>query len=346
MMNKYNPADKDIRFIDSHYKDLFQIPDGGCIQIQYPDETVVKPCKFIDEYHTQIGYNVFHICEFAEIMERRRAIYQAEPEIMGNEAAWRVGRDSILALQTCEDGYDYTLLDENYNNIDGGQLDNPDLSMIEARKEILESFGLENRELRAMIYEDVMERAFGADKEAWMAAFLESTTDAYAILQLKQTNETWGERFESLSALQRHGKEPDIDHYEVVYVGALPSYTDQALMLESLYTRFNIDHPDDFRGHSISVSDIVAIKTGGVVSCHYVDSVGFQELPGFMKPENYLKNAEMAMEDDYGMLDGIINNGKAAGTEERSSVLEQLKEMPVSDKPRKPTRSHLERDMG
>ena len=64
-----------------------------------------------------------------------------------------------------------------------------------------------------------------------------------------------------------------------------------------------------FRGHSLSVSDIVALKQNGVVSCHYVDSWGFKELPGFLKPENYLKNAEMAMEDDYGMIDGIINNG-------------------------------------
>lgn len=48
-MNEYNPEGKDIRFIDSHYHDLFRIPDGGCIQIHYPDETVVKPCKFIDD---------------------------------------------------------------------------------------------------------------------------------------------------------------------------------------------------------------------------------------------------------------------------------------------------------
>ena len=64
-----------------------------------------------------------------------------------------------------------------------------------------------------------------------------------------------------------------------------------------------------------------------------------------MKPENYLKNAEMAMEDDYGMLDGIINNGKAFAAEERPSVLEQLKEMSVFDTPHKPPRSHPERDM-
>ena len=158
-MNEFNPEGKDIRFIDSHYHDLFRIPDGSCIQIHYPDETVVKPCQFLDEYHTQIGYNVVHICQFAEIMERNGATYMAEPEIMGTEAAWQVGRDKILAVQTYEDGYDYTLYDSNYNEIDGGLLDNPDLSMIEARTEILESFNLGNRELRAIVYEDVREQA-------------------------------------------------------------------------------------------------------------------------------------------------------------------------------------------
>lgn len=158
-MNEFNPEGKDIRFIDSHYNDLFRVPDGGCIQIHYPDETVVKPCKFIDEYHTQIGYNVFHICQFAEIMERNGATYMAEPEIMGLEAAWQVGRDKILDVRTYEDGYDYTLYDSNYNEIDGGQLDNPGLSMIQARTEILGPFNLGNRELRAMVYEDVREQA-------------------------------------------------------------------------------------------------------------------------------------------------------------------------------------------
>ena len=93
-----------------------------------------------------------------------------------------------------------------------------------------------------------------------------------------------------------------------------------------------VAHPADFRGHSLSVSDIVAIRTNGQVSCHYVDSIGFVTLPEFLKPENYLKNAEMAMEDDYGMIDGIINNGKAPAMEvtekpkeERESILEKLK---------------------
>ena len=79
--------------------------------------------------------------------------------------------------------------------------------------------------------------------------------------------------------------------------------------LDALYETFNIRRPEGFRGHSLSVSDIVALKQNGMVSCHYVDSWAFKALPDFLKPENYLKNAEMAMEDDYGMIDGVINNG-------------------------------------
>lgn len=159
--------------------------------------------------------------------------------------------------------------------------------------------------------------------EEKMTAFLESATDSYAILQLRRGEDTRDEQFMSYSYLQRNGKEPDIDHYEVVYAAALPAYRNQTQLLEGLYEKFNIDHPSDFRGHSLSVSDIVALRVNGVVSSHYVDSFGFKELPEFIKPENYLKAAEMSMEDDYGMLDGIINNGSR---EEKRSVLEQLKE--------------------
>ena len=80
-MNEYNPQGKDIRFIDSHYKDLFRLPDGGSIRITYADgESAVRKCTYIDEYHTQIGSSVFHICQFAELMERNGSTYQPEPE--------------------------------------------------------------------------------------------------------------------------------------------------------------------------------------------------------------------------------------------------------------------------
>lgn len=180
MINEFNPEGKDIRFIDSHYKDSFRIPDGGTIQVHYSDDSVViKPCKFIDEYHTQIGNNVFHICQFAEILERNGSYCQAEPEIMGDEAAWQVGRDRYLVLQTCEDGYDYTLFDRDFREIDGGQLDNPEFSMLEARTEILEDFGLHMRELRAEVYEDIMEKAEAAE-------LLDSAEKLSVIVQLKQ----------------------------------------------------------------------------------------------------------------------------------------------------------------
>lgn len=178
-----------------------------------------------------------------------------------------------------------------------------------------------------------------------LSVFLDSSNDAYAILQLRRTDDTVLERFESMASLHRQGKEPEFDHYEVVYVSPLPPYKDQTMLLEGLYEKFNLDRPSDFRGHSLSVSDIVALKTGNIVSCHFVDSIGFVELPNFLKPENYLKNAEMAMEDDYGMLDGIINNGKSPALEERTSVLEKLKEQPAPETPRKAARSSKEREM-
>lgn len=187
MMNEYNPDGKDIRFIDSHYRDLFRIPDGGTIQVHYSDDSVViKPCKFIDEYHTQIGNNVFHICQFAELLERNGNYCQAEPEIMGDEAAWQVGRDRYLAIQTCEDGYDYTLFDKEFHEIDGGQLDNPELSMLEARAEILAGFGLQMRELRAMLYEDVMEECFEVGR---LAAVVEPPVERKSVVEQLQTAE-------------------------------------------------------------------------------------------------------------------------------------------------------------
>ena len=193
-----------------------------------------------------------------------------------------------------------------------------------------------------------------------MMAFLDSATDQYAILQLRRSEDTVYERFSSMRELERMGLEPNIDHYEVVYTAPLLPYKDQNTMLEELYAKFNVSRPDDFTGHSLSVSDIVALRQNGVVSCHYVDSIGFQELPGFLKPENYLKAAEMSMEDDYGMIDGIINNGpkqptvadleaqvkagmsislmdlaEAAHREKKKSVLEQLKSQPAQERPHK-----------
>lgn len=178
-----------------------------------------------------------------------------------------------------------------------------------------------------------------------MEAFLDSATDSYAILQLRYSDETVYERFASMRQLEHFGLEPDIDHYEVVYAGELTRGGDQTDVLEGMYTKFDIDRPEDFKGHSLSVSDIVALKVAGVVSCHYVDSIGFAELPDFIRRENYLKNAEMAMEDDYGMIDGIVNNGlKQEPSAERTSILEQLKQPSPPVRSAQPTKKMAERD--
>ncbi|MCD8004129.1 MAG: YodL domain-containing protein [Oscillospiraceae bacterium] len=181
----------------------------------------------------------------------------------------------------------------------------------------------------------------GAKSHETLQAFLDSRTDSYAILQLKRTDETAQDRFMNYSWLESKGREPEVDHYDVVYTGSLPSGTG----LEDLYVKFNIDHPADFTGHSLSVSDIVALRQNGVISCHYVDSVGFRELPNF-HPENYLRNAEMALEDDYSMIDGIVNNGvKEPVREERPSVLEKLKNAPEPEWPPKQTKHREERGL-
>ena len=166
-----------------------------------------------------------------------------------------------------------------------------------------------------------------------MMAFLDSTTDQYAILQLRRSEDTVYERFSSMRELERMGLEPDIDHYEVVYTAPLLPYKDQAAPLRRMEMR------------SPPIPLIWALRQNGVVSCHYVDSIGFQELPGFLKPENYLKAAEMAMEDDYGMIDGVINNGKKEEPVEKASVLDQLKEKQEAVPPAPPRRCCEEKEL-
>lgn len=191
--------------------------------------------------------------------------------------------------------------------------------------------------------------------------FLNSPTDSMAIYQLRRDAPV-ELRFASLGSL---AAPPDPANYEAIYTREVYPDDDTGRILENFYYIFNDERPGDFVGHSLSVSDIVALKQNGKVSYHYCDSMGFQELPAFQKPENYLKAAEMSMEDDYGMIDGIINNGSKQPTvanleaqvkagmsislmdlaaaahrerdagERKPSVLEQLKNQPVQERPHK-----------
>lgn len=160
--------------------------------------------------------------------------------------------------------------------------------------------------------------------------FLANPADAFAIYQLREHASTHDLRFLPMSQLQAAGLTVERANYEVVYVDHLKTVSDKSIpeLLEGIYYRFNMEHPDDFYGHSLSVGDVVALKVGGVTTAHFVDRYGRQELHGFLSDQP-LRNAEMLVEDDYGMIDGIINNGKREPERERSSVAEQLRKSPV-----------------
>jgi len=130
-------------------------------------------------------------------------------------------------------------------------------------------------------------------------------SDAYAIYQLKGGDALRGLRFESY---ERAKDAIDKSNYQIVYSGALPEGNTLPQQLDALYRQFNIDRPPDFYGHSLSVSDVIVIRQNGVFSVHYVDSIGFVELPGFCSGKNPLRSLEDSIEQNDNQLDGIINN--------------------------------------
>ena len=211
---------------------------------------------------------------------------------------------------------------------------------------------------------------------------------SFSIYQLKGGNETLDYRFEPLDSIHRNGLSVKSENYELVYEAPLTEKDN----LESIYTRFNVDRPADFTGHSLSVSDIVVLHQDGKDTAHYCDRAGFSEVPEFLQPaqksreiteriqtprgsfylcgmtreqmeadgygfhhasedgkylimangtqayavradapekDNPLRTAEMTLEDDYGMIDGVINNGR------RGEELEKAREHAERTQPEK-----------
>lgn len=242
------------------------------------------------------------------------------------------------------------------------------------------------------------EREYAAEAAAYAqtpAAIVEQARAArdepvgsFSIYQLKGGNETLDYRFEPLDSIHRNGLSVKLENYELVYEAPMTEKDN----LESIYTRFNVDRPADFTGHSLSVSDIVVLHQGGKDTAHYCDRAGFSEVPEFLQPaqksreiteriqtprgsfylcgmtrgqmeadgygfhhasedgkylimangtqayavradapekDNPLRTAEMTLEDDYGMIDGVINNGR------RGEELEKAKEHAERTQPEK-----------
>ena len=242
------------------------------------------------------------------------------------------------------------------------------------------------------------EREYAAEAAAYAqtpAAIVEQARAAqgepagsFSIYQLKGGSETLDYRFEPLDSIHRNGLSVKPENYELVYEAPMTEKDN----LESIYTRFNVDRPADFTGHSLSVSDIVVLHQGGKDTAHYCDRAGFSEVPEFLRPaqksreiteriqtprgsfylcgmtreqmeadgygfhhasedgkylimangtqayavradapekDNPLRTAEMTLEDDYGMIDGVINNGR------RGEELEKAKEHAERTQPEK-----------
>ena len=242
------------------------------------------------------------------------------------------------------------------------------------------------------------EREYAAEAAAYVqtpAAIVEQARAAqsepvgsFSIYQLKGGSETLDYRFEPLDSIHRNGLSVKPENYELVYEAPMTEKDN----LESIYTRFNVDRPADFTGHSLSVSDIVVLHQDGKDTAHYCDRAGFSEVPEFLQPaqksreiteriqtprgsfylcgmtreqmeadgygfhhasedgkylimangtqayavradapekDNPLRTAEMTLEDDYGMIDGVINNGR------RGEELEKAKEHAERTQPEK-----------
>lgn len=240
--------------------------------------------------------------------------------------------------------------------------------------EIMEHGGLfgvdhEEWEHSPQFHEKVLERQ--EHQQEREQAFLDHKGDCFAIYQVCR-DDPQNVRFMNLDWLQSHDISVDRSKYDLIYTAPLDGSVSADTQLEKIYEQFNLEKPVDFHSPSLSVSDIVAIKRDGMVSCHYCDSVGFAEIPGFL-PDNPLKNAEMSMEDDYGMIDGIINNGAkeptvaqleqqarngqpislmdlaaAAHREEqdkRKSVVEQLHQQPKQENKKTAPKKSAEREI-
>ena len=247
-------------------------------------------------------------------------------------------------------------------------------SMVFDPQEIMEHGGLfgvdhEEWEKSPQFHEKVMERQ--EHQQEREQAFLSQNRNCFAIYQVSR-NDPQNVRFMNLDWLESHDVSVDRSNYDLIYTAPLSESGTVPEQLEKLYQQFNLEKPVDFHSPSMSVSDIVAIRQDGKVSCHYCDSVGFTQIPGFL-PENPLKNAEMALEDDYGMIDGIINNGAkeptvaeleqqarsgqpislmelAAAThreerEKKKSVMEQLKGQPKTEHKKTAPKKSAEREI-
>ena len=254
--------DNDVRFIDPMYN------------------------EYLDDYHMKIGSTVQHICEFAERMARSRTIVEPEPLTQQDCRAWNLEYDYYLTVQAEDGAWNYALYQGDCCLLERGKIDAPELMIEEVRDEIMYTHNLRNKDCIPLTQEEFTQKL--ADRNEIqsyrMKQFQQSGHDCYLVMQLHQDADP-ALRFAAMRYLNKQNIAPSIENYEILYRGNLPEgkrSVPQAELLEQLYQKFNFARPTDYHGHSLSVSDVIMLNQDGKISAHYVDSIGFKELPGFL----------------------------------------------------------------
>lgn len=156
----------DIRFIDSGYNEQFRLPNGGRVEVEYPDHTFSAPCEYIDDYHAYIGTEVYHICQFAEILERGGGVCRPEAVIEADAAAWKIGWDKFLAVECGAGQWDYHLYDSQMTELKSGSLEVVGCSINEVRDMVLAENKLGRRSMTPTGYGMLMDKAAARAEEA------------------------------------------------------------------------------------------------------------------------------------------------------------------------------------
>ena len=187
----------------------------------------------------------------------------------------------------------------------------------------LADFDQSLQDYKAQVQAEIAQEAAAAGmtvEEYAAAGFEAPQQDSFSIYQLRNEDSTRDYRFEPYDRLQAAGRTVDKANYTAVYAAPLSAGT----TLEDIYRTFNVEHPADFKGHSLSVSDVVVLHQNGQDTAHYCDSVGFQQVPEFLR-ENPLRTAELSTEQNENMIDGVLNNAPSLGElEAKAKAGEQI----------------------
>ncbi len=156
----------DICFIDSQYNELFRIPNGGTIEVETPDRTFFARCCYLDDCHVEISGRPFHICEFAELLERSDSFCCPESVSYMEQAAWRIGQKNYLVVELGADHWDYCLLDSSLTELKSGELEVLGCSINDVRDMVLKDCCLDRCSMTRANSSKIMELAAKRKEES------------------------------------------------------------------------------------------------------------------------------------------------------------------------------------